>query len=108
VLFTFFLQSSLLGSNPSANPLLQGLPIILIFGIFYFLLFLPMQKQKKAQKKMLDELKNGDIVLTSGGIIGSITAIEGDTVILRVKPSDLKLQFARSAISSLIPTEISK
>jgi preprotein translocase subunit YajC len=108
VLFTFLLQSSLLGSSPSANPLLQGLPIILIFGIFYFLLFLPMQKQKKAQKKMLEELKNGDIVLTSGGIIGSITAIDGDTVILRVKPSDLKLQFARSAISSLIPTEISK
>jgi preprotein translocase subunit YajC len=108
VLFTFLLQSSLLGSNPSANPLLQGLPIVLIFGIFYFLLFLPMQKQKKAQKKMLEELKNGDIVLTSGGIIGSITAIDGDTVILRVKPSDLKLQFARSAISSLIPTEISK
>lgn len=108
MLFTFLLQSSLLGSSPSANPLLQGLPIILIFGIFYFLLFLPMQKQKKAQKKMLEELKNGDIVLTSGGIIGSITAIDGDTVILRVKPSDLKLQFARSAISSLIPTEISK
>jgi preprotein translocase subunit YajC len=108
VLFTFFFQSGLLGSSPSANPLLQGLPIILIFGIFYFLLFLPMQKQKKAQKKMLDELKNGDIVLTSGGIIGSITAIDGDTLILRIKPSDLKLQFARSAVSSLIPTEISK
>jgi preprotein translocase subunit YajC len=117
VLFTFlqsnllptgFLQAGFLQSSPATNPLLQGLPIVLIFGIFYFLLFMPMQKQKKAQKKMLEELKNGDVVLTSGGIIGSITAIEGDTVILRVKPSDLKLQFARSAISSLVPTEISK
>jgi preprotein translocase subunit YajC len=108
VLFTFLLQFSLLQSSPGGNPLLQGLPIILIFGIFYFLLFLPMQKQKKAQKKMLDELKTGDVVLTNGGIIGSITAIDADTVILRVKPADLKLQFARSSIASLIPTEISK
>ena len=87
---------------------MQGLPIVLIFGIFYFLLFLPMQKQKKAQKKMLEELKTGDIVLTSGGVIGSITALDADTVVLRVKPDNLKLQFARTAISSQIPTEPSR
>ncbi len=87
---------------------MQGLPIVLIFGIFYFLLFLPMQKQKKAQKKMLEELKTGDIVLTSGGVIGSITALDADTVVLRVKPDNLKMQFARTAISSLIPTDTSK
>ena len=87
---------------------MQGLPIVLIFGIFYFLLFLPMQKQKKAQKKMLEELKTGDIVLTSGGVIGSITALDADTVVLRVKPDNLKMQFARTAISSLIPTESTK
>jgi preprotein translocase subunit YajC len=101
--FSFLLQSS-----PAANPLIQGLPIILIFGIFYFLLFLPMQKQKKAQKKMLDELKTGDQVLTTGGIIGSIVSMDGDAVVIRVKPDNLKLQFARSAVSSLIPTELSK
>ena len=87
---------------------MQGLPIVLIFGIFYFLLFLPMQKQKKAQKKMLEELKTGDIVLTSGGMIWSITALDADTVVLRVKPDNLKLQFSRTAISSLIPTESAK
>ncbi len=80
----------------------------MIFGIFYFLLFLPMQKQKKAQKKMLEELKTGDLVLTSGGVIGSITAIDADTVVLRVKPDNLKLQFSRTAVSSLIPTESGK
>jgi preprotein translocase subunit YajC len=101
---SFFLQSA----PAASNPLLQGLPIILIFGIFYFLLFLPMQKQKKAQKKMLEELKTGDVVLTTGGIIGNITSIDGDAIVLRVKPDNLKLQFARSAVSSLIPTEPSK
>jgi preprotein translocase subunit YajC len=67
-----------------------------------------MQKQKKAQKKMLEELKTGDLVLTSGGVIGSITAIDADTVVLRVKPDNLKLQFSRTAVSSLIPTESGK
>ncbi len=57
---------------------------------------------------MLEELKTGDIVLTSGGVIGSITALDADTVVLRVKPDNLKMQFARTAISSLIPTETSK
>jgi preprotein translocase subunit YajC len=107
--FTSLPLAYLLQSTPAAsNPLIQGLPIVLIFGIFYFLLFLPMQKQKKAQKKMMEELKTGDVVLTTGGIIGSITSIDGDTVLLRVKPDNLKLQFARSAVSSLIPTESSK
>ena len=77
------------------------LPILLIFAIFYFLLFLPMQRQKKQQQKMLTELKNGDTVLTNGGIIGTITEIKNDdTLILRVKPGDTKLQLVRSAVSS--------
>jgi preprotein translocase subunit YajC len=78
-------------------------PILLIFGIFYFLLFMPMQRQKKQQAKMLTELQNGNTVLTSGGILGTIVAIEGDTLVLRVKPDNVKLQVARSAVSSLVP-----
>src|SRR3954449_9779979 len=94
---SFFLQSG--SATPSA--LLQFAPIVVIFGIFYLLLFLPMQKQKKAQAKMLSELKSGDAVVTTGGIIGTITAVDADTVILRIKPDNLKLQVARSAVSAL-------
>jgi preprotein translocase subunit YajC len=78
-------------------------PILLIFAIFYFLLFMPMQRQKKQQAKMLTELQNGNTVLTTGGILGTIVAIEGDTLVLRVKPDNVKLQVARSAVSSLVP-----
>ncbi len=92
----------------AANPLLQALPIVVIFGIFYFLLFLPMQKQKKQQKAMLEALKPGDMVVTNGGIVGSITAVDADTLVLRVKPDNLKLQFTRSAVSSLVSTEVAK
>jgi len=98
--------SFLLQAGSSApNALLQFAPIVVIFGIFYLLLFLPMQKQKKAQAKMLAELKNGDAVITNGGIVGTITAVDADTLILRVKPDNLKLQFARSAVSALVTSE---
>ncbi len=94
-------------SSPSgaSNPLISFLPIILIFAIFYFLLFLPMQRQRKNQQKMLAELTNGTEVLTSGGIVGTVVSIEGDMLVLRVKPDGVKLQVARSAISSLVSAE---
>jgi preprotein translocase subunit YajC len=83
--------------------MLGFVPILLIFAIFYFLLFLPMQRQKKQQQKMLRELQNGQIVLTSGGIVGTIVTIgDDDTLVLRVKPDNVKLQVARSAVSSLV------
>lgn len=62
-----------------------------------------MQRQKKQQKQMLKDLQNGNVVLTSGGIVGTIVAIEDDTLVLRVKPDNVKLQVARSSVASLIP-----
>ncbi len=91
--------------QPSPSSLVGFVPILLIFAIFYFLLFLPMQRQKKQQKKMIEELQNGNTVLTSGGIVGTIVSIDGDTLVLRVKPDNIKLQVARSAVSNLIPAE---
>ena len=61
-----------------------------------------MQRQKKQQQKMLAELQNGNTVVTTGGIIGTIVAIENDdTLVLRVKPDNIKLQISRSAVSNL-------
>jgi preprotein translocase subunit YajC len=85
------------------NALIGFLPILAIFAIFYFLLFMPMQRQKKQLKKMLDNLQAGSAVLTSGGIIGTIVTLDTDTIVLRVKPDNLKIQVARSAVSALIP-----
>ena len=96
----------ILQSMPSGSSLLGFLPILLIFGIFYFLLFLPMQRQKKNQQKMLSSLQNGNTVLTSGGIVGTIISIgDDDTLVLRVKPDNIKLQVARSAVSNLVTGE---
>ncbi len=64
-----------------------------------------MQRQKKRQQQMLNDLKSGDNVVTSGGIVGTVTAVDGDTIVLRVKPDNLKLQFARSSVSSVVNPE---
>jgi preprotein translocase subunit YajC len=91
--------------SASPNSLLGFLPILLIFGIFYFLLFLPMQRQRKQTQKMLAGLQNGNTVATSGGIIGTVVAIEDDTLVLRVKPDNVKIQVTRSSVSSMISAE---
>ncbi len=83
----------------------QGLPIVLMIAIFYFLVFMPMRKQQARQKEMLSSLENGQTVVTSGGVVGTIVAVNDDTLILRVKPDNLKLQFARSAVTSVLTTD---
>ena len=98
MLFSLLLQTA-------ANPIALFTPYLLIGVVFYFLLFMPMQKQKKRQKEMLSALKSGDQVITTGGIVGTITAVDSETIVLRVKPDNLKLQFARSAVTTLVPTE---
>lgn len=103
---SFLLLQSLGTGGAPGGALLQFLPLLLIFGIFYFLLFVPMQKQKKAQQRMLSELKNGDSVLTNGGIIGIIVSInDDDSLILRVKPDNVKLQINRGAVASVLKLE---
>ena len=84
----------------------QFLPFILIFVIFYFVLFMPMQRRQKKQKQMLSSLKNGDQVVTNGGIVGTVVGLNDDsTIYLRVKPDNVKLQFARSAVASVVGAE---
>lgn len=86
------------------NPLIQLLPLLLLFGVFYLLIFLPMQRQRRNTKKMLASLENGQTVLTTGGIVGTIYGIQqdDDTLILRVKPDNIKIQVARSSVSSVV------
>jgi len=62
-----------------------------------------MQRQRKQTAKMLAELQNGNVVVTSGGIVGTIVAMEpDDTVVLRVKPDNVKIQVTRSSVSSMV------
>ena len=97
---------SLLQTAPApggaAGGLVQFLPMIFIFVIFYFLLIAPMRKKQKATQEMISKLKKGDEVITSGGIYGRITAVDEErgTVVLQIS-DNTKVKMARSAISGL-------
>ena len=100
----FLLQTAPAASSPGSY--ISGvLPIVLMIAIFYFLVFMPMRRQQKNTKEMLKTLQNGQTVLTSGGIIGTIVAVNDDNLVLRVKPDNLKIQVARSSVTSLIGAE---
>ena len=94
-----------LQQQPASNPLINFLPIVFIGAIFYFLVFMPMQRQKKQQAAMLAGLQSGNEVVTTGGIVGTVVSVAQDTLIVRVKPDNIKLQIARSAVASLVNPE---
>ena len=89
------------------NSLSFALPVLMI-GVMYVLVVLPMQRQKKNQQKMLDALKSGDIVVTTGGIVGTVTTLEKNTLVIRVKPDNLKLEVSRAAVASVVPPDAPK
>lgn len=97
------LQTPAPAASPS-NPALQLLPVILIGAIFYFLVFRPMQRQKKQQAEMLSALQTGSEVVTTGGIVGTVVNISGEMLVIRVKPDNIKLQITRSAVSGMVTT----
>jgi preprotein translocase subunit YajC len=86
------------GSQPGGFTLF--LPLILIMVIFYFLMILPAQRRQKKTAEMLNNLKTGDKVITSGGIYGTIVGLESDSVLLRVA-EQVKIKVSRSAIAGL-------
>jgi preprotein translocase subunit YajC len=78
------------------------LPLIIIMGIFYVLLILPAQRRQKKTQQMISALKNGDKVITNGGIYGTIVGIEGDAIQLRIA-DQVKIKVLRSAVTGLQP-----
>ena len=104
--FIPFLQDA---SSMSTSSSLVGslLPFLLIIVIFYFFLIRPQNKKQKETQKMLDALKKGDKVITIGGIHGTVSSVKENTVIVKVD-DDVKLEFNRTAISSVELTDAEK
>lgn len=76
-------------------------PLIFIFAIFYFLLIMPQQRKQKKWQAMLNDLKNGDKVTTSGGLRGTIIALRDDSLHLRVPPDNLRVEVTRASVVSV-------
>ena len=88
-------------STPAGGGLLPTLGMwALIIAIFYFLVFGPVRKQKKALQALLEALKKGDKVITSGGLYGEVVSVDAATVVLKIS-DNVKIRVSRSAIAGL-------
>ena len=76
------------------------LPLIFILGIFYLIVFLPARRRQKKTQDMIDNLKAGDKVITSGGIYGTIVGLKADRIQLRVA-ENVKIELSRNAVTAL-------
>jgi len=79
-------------------------PLALMFGIMYFLVILPQSRQRKKVQEMLSAIKNGDKVVTTSGIYGTVNGMDGDTIILKIA-DNVKIRIARAAIARVEAAE---
>ena len=85
------------GSPGQVNPLIQLIPFALVLAIFYFVILLPTRNKQKKVAEFLAALKEGDKVVTAGGIYGSIAKIKDDAISLQIAPN-VRVDIARAAI----------
>ena len=93
------------GGGGGASSWMSFMPIILIFIVFYFLLIRPQQKRAKDQRALLANLKEGDQVLTSGGIYGRITGIREDKITVEISDK-VRVKVNRGHIAGVVKGDI--
>jgi len=84
------------------SALVQFLPLILIFVVFYFLLIRPQQRKAKDHKTMLDALRRGDRVVTGGGIIGTVARVDNPEEVVIDIADNVRVRVVRSTITSVL------
>jgi len=84
-------------------------PLALMFGIMYFMVIMPQQRQRKKTQTMLSALKTGDKIITGSGIYGTVSGIDGDCVIMKISSEpQVKIRIARAAIAQVEASEDAK
>lgn len=82
--------------------IVQIAPLILIFVVFYFLLIRPQQKKAKDHKAMLGQLRRGDRVVTGGGIVGTVSKVQGDEDVVVEIAEGVKVRVVRGTITAVL------
>ena len=90
------------GIFDNQGALIQFLPLVLIFVVFYFLLIRPQQRKAKDHKTMLEALRRGDRVVTGGGIIGTVARVENPEEVTVDIADGVRVRVLRSTISSVL------
>ena len=89
-------------AQPEANPLALFFPFIMVFAIMYLLIWRPQSKQRKELQSLVENLKKGDKIVTSGGLLGTIAGIQKEYVVIKVGDNDQnKLEVLKSSITGL-------
>ena len=88
------------GEASSQSPFFQFIPLVLILGVFWFLIIRPQQKKQKAHQRMVDSLNKGDKVVTNGGIFGTIVKVGDDRITLEVA-SKVHINLERQQVSRM-------
>jgi preprotein translocase subunit YajC len=90
------------GMFDSSNAMVQFLPLVLIFVVFYFLLIRPQQRKQKEHRGMLETLRRGDRVVTGGGILGTVNKVVGDQEVEVDIAQGVRVRVVRSTITSVV------
>ena len=98
----FFINQAWAQAGGQGNAFTSFLPLIVIFVLFYFLLIRPQQKRAKEHKKMVDELAEGQEVVTAGGVLGKVASVNNDWITLEVSDG-VSLKVQRGTISVVVP-----
>ena len=80
------------------SPLTMLIPFALIFAVFYFIVILPAKKQQKKKEAMISALKKGDRIVTTGGIFGTVTAVEDQSLLVKVA-DNVRIRITKSAVA---------
>ncbi len=90
--------------TPKGGGMNYGFLLVMVatIGIFYFFMIRPQQRKEKERKKMISEIKNGDRVVTVGGIIGVVDSIKDDSTIVLKISNNTKVEFSRSAVQNKV------
>jgi preprotein translocase subunit YajC len=94
-------------ASAAGGGLSMMLPILLFIPLLYVLMIRPQQKKQKQWQQMLNSIKSGDRITTTGGIRGTIISMKEDSMVIRVAPDNLKLEVARNAIASVTQEDAS-
>lgn len=86
-----------IAQQAGASPLVQFIPLVLIFVLFYYMIIRPQRKRDSEHKNMLNNLRRGDKVITSSGVHGEISALTPDTIIVEIAPK-VKVTMQRNAV----------
>lgn len=98
----FFVSPAWAQGSQQGDPFSFLLPMLVIFGAFYFLLIRPQQKRQKAHNELVSALKSGDEVLTNGGLLGKVTAVSELYATLKLA-DNVEIKIQKSAVAAVVP-----